>query len=403
MSVESTRTEAPRAKRHAKGGPPVQPGLELALLCLALALLAGAAAAFAWARPTTTSSALGYTQSGRLSYSGRVPAGSIYGDSLVTGEPVYTSLVHDLEVSFAYQFSSGAPAALSGTEQLVATINNGQGITDSFVLSKPKSFRGDRSALTGELSLSALSAAANAFEKAAGASLDGYTVTVSPSVTVAGRLGPRPVSASFSPQFNFSYTGNALVPSTAASEGGTTGTASNQGGTAPFTPSSSGSVTVPGARPAGFLLAGLKVSTARAAFLVIFAVLMVAGVLAARRPFEQVTSEDERARIASRYGASLVEVAALPGFPSVVPVEMSSIAGLARVSRQLECPLLYCPGEDGQAASVYAVIDNGTLYRYCARVPAAWRAKGTEISLGLPERQSVLVAASPEPLASKAR
>lgn len=376
MPAERILTESARGKHHARSAAHSQSGLEFALVCLALALVAGTAAAFAWARPTATSKYLRYTQSGRLSYSGHVPAGSIYGSGLATGEPIYTSLVHNLEVGFTYQFSSGAPAVLSGTERLVATISNGQGITHPFVLSKPRSFHGDGSSMTGKLSLSALSAAANAFEKAAGASLEGgYTVTISPSVTVKGRLGPKPVSASFSPQFNFSYAGNALLPGTGTQGGSTTGTTANEGGAAPFTPSSSGSVTVPNARPANFLLPSLKVSTARVVFLVMFAVLAAAGALAGRRPFGEVTSEDESVRIASRYGPSLVEVATLPGFPSVVPVEISSIAGLVRVSRQLECPMLYCRGQGGRSTSVYAVLDNGTLYRYDVPRPTAVEAE----------------------------
>ena len=393
MPADPAPAQRHRGKRHATAGPG-QAGLGVGVACLAIALLAATAAIFAWARPTTAKTVLGYTQSGRLSYSAPVPAGSLYDGRLSTGEPVYSDVVDKLKVGFTYQFQSGAASLLTGNERLVATINNGQGITRSFVLSGAKSFHGDRSYISGELSLTALDEVADAFNRAAGGSLDGYTVTISPSVATKGRLGPEPVATSFAPQFVFSYTGSALVPAPASSAPSLASAANSQPATESFTPSSSGAVTVPNARAASFLLSNLKVSTARTAALVLLGLALAVGAFAGRRLLLQAKSEDEKVRIASRYGPSLIPVSALPDFPSVIPVEMSSMAGLMRVSRQLQCPVLHCPGGEDRATNVYAVIDNGTLYRYGAVRQPNRKGDRAATSLNIPGGQHALPALS---------
>jgi hypothetical protein len=117
--------------------------VDIVYACGARASVAGVVAGFAWARPTTTASVLHYTQAGSLSYSAPVPPDSVYGsEGLRTGQPVYTSVVSKLRVGFSYQLQTGAPTALSGSEQLVATIDNGQGITRNFTLQPLTRFSG---------------------------------------------------------------------------------------------------------------------------------------------------------------------------------------------------------------------------------------------------------------------
>jgi len=335
--------------------------LDIVYACGALAIIAGVVAGFAWSRPTVeaTASVLHYTQSGNLSYSAPVPSSSIYGSAgLQTGQPVYTSVVDKLNVAFSYQFQATAPAALSGSEQLVATIYNGQGISRSFALQPVRRFSGDHFDATAILDLSAFKTAANVFDEVAGQQ-GSYTVNISPNVKVHGSLGPRLLSATFDPQVQFGYSSSALVP-TSGSSGGASQTGAGQGGAASLIPTSPGSLSVPSAQPATILLKSLKVADVRVGALAALALVLLFGALAGWRLLAEATSDDEAVRIATRYGATLVEARALPDSRDMTVVEMQSFAGLMQVARRLECPVLHQGGVGDQ----YAVVDNGTLYRY---------------------------------------
>jgi|GEM_PF-6036765 len=375
-------TERPNYKRHAPARSPGQASLGLSVAFGALALVGAVVAGFAWSRPTMTSSVVGYTQSVELSYWAHVPAGSVYGPAgLTTGEPVYTSLVKELQLGVAYKFDASAATDLRGTEKVVATIGNGQGITRQFVLGPETTFHGTHFDATAALNLRALEAVAASFAQAAGGSaLGSYAVTVSPSVAVKGSVGGSQVAASFDPQWSFTYSSGALVPAsgpggsaagaTAGAGGPSGGTgagnaaATGQGTSLSWATSSSGSVTVPSAKAATLWFRALKVAFARTGSLVLLAFALVAGAVSGGRVLRDANSEDEAVRIATRHGSSLIEVKSLPDYPSVALVEMASFAGLMQVATRLECPLLYCAGTGNGAPGTYAVVDNTTLYCY---------------------------------------
>ncbi|MGC1184228.1 MAG: hypothetical protein WBA31_03630, partial [Candidatus Dormiibacterota bacterium] len=151
--MPTDRHDGHRPPRDGRGGR-----LEVVIVCAVLAICSAIIAGVAWSHPETTAASLTYVQSGRLSYSAPTSPTSVYGSAgLTTGQPIYGSELSAFTISYAYQFRATAPASLRGTEQLVATISNGQGITRTIpIQSAVTPFTGDRFTVSGTLDMAAL-------------------------------------------------------------------------------------------------------------------------------------------------------------------------------------------------------------------------------------------------------
>ena len=138
-----TEQRARTSKRSTRAGR-----LEVAVVCGVLAACAALCAGVAWSRPLTTPSVIAYTQSGHLSYAAPASATSIYGTAgVTTGQPVYANAVQKLNVTYSYDIESSAVVELAGTAQLVATIDNGQGIVRRIPLQPTTAVKGTRFAV----------------------------------------------------------------------------------------------------------------------------------------------------------------------------------------------------------------------------------------------------------------
>ncbi|MGH9070434.1 MAG: hypothetical protein ACRDX8_04520 [Acidimicrobiales bacterium] len=326
-----------------------------AIACALLALCAAVVAGVAWTRPPVAAATTAYHQVGRLSYGATTSPSSIYGrDGLSTGQPIYGSSVQTLRVAYSYRFLAPARTELKGTEQLLATISNGQGITRTIRLQPLlRRFNGPAFRVDASLDLSSLSRVADAFDRAAGAPGDvgSYPVTIGAAVTVHGRLGSEPVTASFDSPVNFTYSGDNLIPGTAGGSGSSS--------VVNFAPSTRGSVSDPAGTPA-LLPLGLSVADTRVGSLVVLLAALLLLALLGRPLWSAANSEDEPTRIAARYGSMLVPTDSVEAHLGVVTVELESFEGVLQVARRLSCPILHCrEGDD-----VYAVVDSGTMYRY---------------------------------------
>lgn len=354
-----------KRSRSTKPAPGFANRLDALIAFGAVALCALIVSALAWTRPATTAAGIDYLQVGHVSYSAPTSAASVYGGSNVTtGQPVYTNAVNDLVVTYAYRFGSSVPSKIDGTEQLVATINNGQGVVRSFALQSPQTFSGNKFSTSGTLALTDLQSASSAFEQMA--TVDGaaaYVVSITPNVAVHGRLGGAALRVGFDHSVQFNYRPASItrvgVLSLIPAGGPSAATSSNGSGgsSEPITASSHGAVPRPGGAPAR--LFGLSVRNARIVGPAIFAGSLLALFLLGRGPIGDLITADERRRISARHGAAVVEVDALPSAP-LSTVVVSSFEGLLKVARRLVCPILH---EDGER-SVYAVVDGATLYRY---------------------------------------
>ncbi len=356
MPADSALPPRPGPRRAAGGRDAV-------IACALLAAVSAIVAGVSWTRPDTAPATVSYTQSGRVAYSARTDPGSVYGGGQVaTGQPVYGSAVSALHVTYTYRLTTPARVDVTGSEQLVAMIGNGQGLSRAIALqAAPRTFSGEGFTAGGTLNLADLRTAAAAFSSAAGGSGGGsFPVTISASVTAHGRIAGQAWSGTFSPPVDFTYAAGNLLP----------GGPSGGGGPAGFSVASSGSVSVPGGRSAAILW-GISVASARITSLAVLVGALLLGGLLGWPLLRQATSPDESERIMARHGSLIVESDGVQLHPGATVVHMASFGDLLQVSRRLECPILHC--DDG--GDVYWVVDSGTLYRY--RAPSAgatlWR------------------------------
>jgi hypothetical protein len=344
-------------KRAPRAGAPRRVDVLVALAVVAVA--SAAVAGLSWSRPASITPRVGYQQSGQLTYSAPTPPTSVYGNrGLVTGEPVYTSSVRALAIRYAYAFASTAESRLHGTEQLTATVSNGSGLYRDVALQPRTPFAGNHFATTVTLRLSAIQAIVKAFAEASGGDGSGnYPVTVAPQVRIRGQLAGEPFSATFRRPTMFDFSSSTLSPVSAST--GSASPATTRGpSTGPLVVAVQGSVAASSSRSA-MLVGQVPVRDARVASLLLLLASLAALIALGRPLLKDATSRIEHVRIATRYGSSLVDVVALP--ESAAVVELSSFEGLAQVGRRLECPLLH---RIGDGMEEYAVVDNGTLYRY---------------------------------------
>jgi hypothetical protein len=327
-------------------------------------------AALAFTQPVTVAALAGrsYAQSGTLSYNAPVSPASVYGTSqVVTGEPLYDSSVHTVTFGYTYTFTAATARAVGGTEQLVATIDNGQGLTRTIDLQPVTPFAGDRFSATATVPLSSFAAVANEFSQAAGTQGDGsYTVAISPSVAVHGQVGTAPVHATFATPVSLTLNATGLFPASSAGSS----TPGVRATLHPFSVTSSGSVTVPVQR-SHVLFLHLPVSTARTLAAAVFLASLVLCALVGLSLLRDTKDKDEDVRIAARYASLLVDVTSLPSSVEVVTVPLSTMDDLVAVARRLEAPILHESGATG----TYAVIDNGVLYTYRSTGPARQRGR----------------------------
>ena len=346
---------------------PASGRLDAVLAAALLAVCAAVVAGLAWTQPARTALVLPYAQHGQVSYSAPSEAGTLYGtNGLHTGQPVYDDVVPLLSVGYRYGISASVPVDIRGTEQLIATVSDGLGATQTIAL-QPNAvhFAGRAFTSNGTLDMNKLAAGVVKLASSAGSSAPAnYKVSISPAVSAQGELGGHSLKLSFDQSVIFNYipashsAPASLTPAGSAQAAASATTTSSTPSIGALSSSATGSVEVfDGAAKSLFL--GISVSTARIVSLALLAASILVLVLIGRPVLADASSDNERVRIATRHGSSLVEVDALPASSRAAVVDVHSFDGLLRVSRRLECPVLHCPSK-----GVYAVVDSGTLYRY---------------------------------------
>jgi hypothetical protein len=360
--LRTRRSDQRVAKRSDSGrtGPRSRWRADVLAACGVIAAAAGAVAGLAYSRPATVAATTSprYTQSAHLSYSATVSPNSVYGASKVTtGEPMYGSVVSAFTLRYSYRFATAASAAVSGTEQLVATVSNGEGLVRKFDLQPVTAFVGNHFQAVVAVRLSTLTDVAAAFDRVgSGAVAGSYALTITPSVVLHGVVDSVPVSTSLDIPMNLSLSENGVFPpSTSTVVSPTPGASASN----PFSVASGGAVAV-STKFSNSLLFGISVVLVRKVALIALLASLLAGGLALMALLRETAREDEATRIAARYASMLVEVRSLPSSPEVVVVPLSSFEDLVEVARRLEAPILHEAG----VTDSYGVIDNGVLYAY---------------------------------------
>ncbi|MEY2447668.1 MAG: hypothetical protein QOH79_1144, partial [Acidimicrobiaceae bacterium] len=194
-------------------------------------LVASAAAvglvALAFTRPPTThtTSDLPFDDRGEFSYSGDAPGGhAVYqADAVSSGQPIFFSLVHNVDVAFAYNVSSVVPLVARGDVALTAELSDVDGWTYPVEVASPLHFEASEAKASGVLDLDRLRATVADMEAATGVKRDSYTLDVKASVNREVRRSDVVVSGVFAANLEFKLDatemhlatpgGNALTPS----------------------------------------------------------------------------------------------------------------------------------------------------------------------------------------------
>jgi hypothetical protein len=330
----------------------------------ALVFTGGSALAFillglvAFTRPTATvrpATEL-YSQSGAFGYSAFAPKTPVYDRSeLGTDDTLFVALVREVSLTFAYRFESAAAHEVSGTIGLTAELSDGNGWRRTFELAPPAPFTGDRAAVTGRLDLHALAELTERFEAITETARDAYLVTLTPRVELEGTVGGRAADESFAPSALFM-----LDPSRfqVAPEGILGGRQND------LTPERAmqGRERV---KPAAISLLGwrIPIETARtvavAGALTAAALALVVGLLLGRR-----RAGDEPELIEARYRELLVPVAAVDRARPETVVTVATMEALVRLAERYGRMILH---EEASGLHVYAVEEEGVVYRYQAR------------------------------------
>jgi signal peptidase I len=326
-----------------------------------------------------------YKQSGSFSYSANAAPGPAYpGNRAVTGDPLFTRVLNDVDLSFDYRFSSHAKSSLAGTASLAATLTSTSGWSKTLPLGSSTHFKGDHAVVTGTLDLASLLALMNSVETATRVS-GSYTLTIAPKVSASGRLEGRALNASFAPEVQFSLTELEAKPILGATATAATTTTPGKSTPSVFTPSTSGSVSSKRSVPlfVSIKVARLSVATARSIALIGIAAIVCAllAVLALARP--KLRGGDESSGIRARYGHLIVPVAHVWQLPGVPVIDVSDMDALARIAEHYERSILHESSPEGES---FWVTDESGQFRYAlgASAPASQQPLATPGPLQVP-------------------
>lgn len=372
-----------RAERSSERGPmpmprPTEPVITILAIGLVALLPFVALAVLAFTRPATQlhTVQVPYKQSGRFSYSANATPGPAYsGDRAVTGDPLFTHVLSDVNVHFGYLFASATKHSLTGRASLSATLASTSGWNTTFPLGSPTYFHGDRAAVAATLNLTSLLALIHSVQNTTKVS-GTYTLTLTPHVSATGNLDRLPLNTTFSPQLQFSLNELEAQPVLGAA-----GTAA--GGRSPadlFAPSASGSVPARRYQPlfVSIKIARLSVATARSIALIAIAIILCAlvAVLALARP--RLRPRDASASIRTRYSHLIVPVAHVSQPPGVSVIDVADMDALVRIAEHYDRSILHETGAEGEA---FWVTDESGQFRYAVGGPV-YRASEQVIQQG---------------------
>jgi signal peptidase I len=348
------------------------PATDSVTMILALGLIAllpfVMLAVLAFTRPSTKlhTVPVAYKQSGRFSYSADATPGPAYpGNVAVTGDPLFTSVLHEVNLRFGYAFASAAKHSLSGKASLSATLTSTSGWNTTFPLGSTTYFRGDHGGVSAALNLASLHALIQSVEKTTKVT-GSYTLTIIPHVSVTGNVEHLPMSATFSPLLEFSVSELEVKPTLGGSASSATTDLSKA---SVFTPSASGSVPSKGYQPLflSFKVARLSVGTARAVALIGIAV-VIAGLIA-MLAFLRLRERpgDEASSIRARYGHMIIPVGHVTQPDGTSVIDVADMEALVRIAEHYDRSILHETTAGGEA---FWVTDESGQFRYAIGAPA---------------------------------
>lgn len=303
-----------------------------------------------------------YRQSGTYAYSAPVnkPSAAYPDGSAHTGQPLFVEDFKIVTIKYAYRFASQLPHGVRGTVVLVALLSSqSSSWHHTYVLTKPRPFKGDRANLRLSFPLQGLTSIVTQLAVASGSPSAQYDIVLRATVRVHGFVDGKPIETIFAPTLPFTLAGPTLKLNVTAAPvplGASYGQPSAAADLAAVVnPSASGSIpgsagneiTVAGHRISVVDLRGLGLGLAALALLVILTRPM-------RRRQDLWTPEQH---LAAKQGCVIVDIIALDD--ARPRTELPDFASLAAFAKYLERPILH----DLQTG-VFATEDSGRLYAY---------------------------------------
>jgi signal peptidase I len=311
-----------------------------------------------------------YKQSGTFSYTANATPGPAYSSGqAVTGDPLFTRVLSDVDVNFNYVFTSSTKHTLAGAASLSGTLSSTSGWSTTFPLGSATHFHGTHASVSAKIDLTALQALIRNVENTTRVG-GTYTLTVTPHIDATGTLDQLPLSTSFAPPLQFSLNELEANPITGGS-GGTT--ASGKAPSSVFAPSTSGSVSARRYAPlyVSIKIARLSVATARVIALIgiaaVIGVLLAIVALMKTRPRPQ----DEARSIHGRYGHMIIPVAHVALTPGASVIDVADMESLVRIAEHYDRSILHETAGSGEA---FWVSDESGQFRYAVGGPPPARA-----------------------------
>lgn len=323
----------------------------------------------AFTRPTSrpTVAATEYRQQVSFGYGARTVPGPVYATGKVkTGDPIFLTLVHELNVGVNYQFVSAAPHAISGTEKIILRLTSLSGWSHSMVLTPATHFAGDGTRTVVTLDIPHLQSLLGRVSSLTGMLGSSFTIRIVPEVHVTGNVAGHPLNTSFSPAMSFGFGGVQLIPqgvSSATSSAAAAGPEPTGATAATLTADRTGAFGTPGTAPTTITLLGVSPDVSFLRWISILGLL--ASAVAAALLYLRKRSEpfEESAHIQSQYGYMIVPIVGGEdlGWP---PVDVSNIKALVKLAESGQRLILHSRSD---GVDTYMVNDEGTVYRYQVR------------------------------------
>ncbi len=361
-AAATTRPTVRRRRRRAEGKdmtPRHHPvtfdrrSMATALAVVAIACVALSAGASLWPAPPPVRPA--FTHRGVFDYSALTPPNAVYDDgSVETGEPVFLSLVDDVDMRFAYRFAAAFPHAVTGTARMDVVVAGAHGWSSTIGLHAPVAFRGDTAEVTATVDLAQMRRRIDRVERLTGTSGGTYTVTVKPAVRVRGTLAGRDLDTVFAPEIAFELDATSLrlrpVPMNGEAGDVDVGDA--------FRLTQTGSV----AATAGTDLDLGARSQAPLALRLGLVMLGLLAAVAAGATWWSVRHAPPGGRpFPRRHAHAVIDVDEVRPAPSRTVVDIASLEALLRLAERYDRLVLRQHTPDGE---VYVVEDDGTVYRH---------------------------------------
>lgn len=320
-----------------------------------------AVGALAFAHPLTRAGNrnASYVHRGNFEYEAKVAKSAVYPSGrVVTGQPLFSNLVDDVEVRFDYRLDTGAATALGGSSSMVAVLSSPSGWTHSETLRPKAEFNGDRFTVAGSLHLSRLTELIDRVQIMTEVQETPYTLTISPEVRIAGEVAGRPIDERFGPALKFDL--DLLKARLTTNET----PAEDAAQVDPLHPKASGSVLVPISTPNELSVGplGVRIGVLRLIAVlgaVLCAVLVGTLSLIARR------IADEPSAIAKRYGKWMIAVDTLRPTSERTAVEVKGMDDLVALAESYGRLILH---QEDDGIHSYVVEESNIAYWYQAFV-----------------------------------